>query len=707
MTLRQSQVTDEYGRPVPGAKIYVTAADDTAAVLTTSGAAPLPQPVITDEFGIYTYYADDGIYREDTWFAAKLRYREVIAIGDAEIHLFDLAKFWAAASASSAIAAAAAAAGGVIGGIALPRLTPELYGALGDGVADDGPALAACAAALSALGRGIIEFYPGRTYWVGSQTLNGALPADAGGGVGTFAPNTPYIMEVLNTTGPVAIRGNGARFKTLPGKKYGSFNEDGTARADASPYYGAGIAGLAQATPYIAMVYVKGASGPVEITDLELDGNIGAQVIGGPWGDTGIQIGMTGLLLRDNTGPIRTTNINSHHHGLDGGIGDGPGLRGVKESVVIHGRFANNGRQAFSLVGGNGWTFADGSEFIHSGKGIGGLAATLPAAGIDIEAEGGKYAINTKIGKVRIEDNAGVGLLVPSVAANSYGLDVDGAKIVGTTSYSIWPGRPYIRFRNCTILGQTQRIFPSTDPLQATQFYNCTFTDDVAQSESGLVYGGGSGVDLFDFGGGYQNIYFERCRIEKTKALPATLTAIGILPDANGDGSLHFHNCTFQKADAITGMTLGGLFSGPDTLFLNIQSHPDPGFVAAHPYLFNTGMALDSFQWEFHEGVALPQARYPATGDKQTLKKIYWGSAVYDPPSLAAGAKTGIQVMTVTGAVLGDKVDEVSFDKNLAGARIHAWVSAADTVSFYVVNENGANPLDLASGTVRVKVSQA
>lgn len=79
------------------------------------------------------------------------------------------------------------------------------------------------------------------------------------------------------------------------------------------------------------------------------------------------------------------------------------------------------------------------------------------------------------------------------------------------------------------------------------------------------------------------------------------------------------------------------------------------------------------------------------------------GTATYDPGSLAAGAKTSIQTMTVTGAALGDLV-QASFSISLAGARLAAWVSSSNTVSYYFVNENGTDPLDLASGTVSVRV---
>lgn len=80
-------------------------------------------------------------------------------------------------------------------------------------------------------------------------------------------------------------------------------------------------------------------------------------------------------------------------------------------------------------------------------------------------------------------------------------------------------------------------------------------------------------------------------------------------------------------------------------------------------------------------------------------------SATYDPPSLAAGAVASIQTQTVTGATVGDFV-KASFSQDLAGARLDAWVSAADTVKFRFANPT-AGTIDLASGTVRLRVEQA
>ena len=81
------------------------------------------------------------------------------------------------------------------------------------------------------------------------------------------------------------------------------------------------------------------------------------------------------------------------------------------------------------------------------------------------------------------------------------------------------------------------------------------------------------------------------------------------------------------------------------------------------------------------------------------------GTRTYDPASLidTAGATTTV---TVTGAALGDFVPMVSFDKDLQGITVTAYVSAANTVSVRFQNESGGT-LDLASGTLRVVVAKA
>jgi len=80
-------------------------------------------------------------------------------------------------------------------------------------------------------------------------------------------------------------------------------------------------------------------------------------------------------------------------------------------------------------------------------------------------------------------------------------------------------------------------------------------------------------------------------------------------------------------------------------------------------------------------------------------------TATVDPANLAAGAVSSTGTITVTGAVPGDFV-KASFSLDLQGVILHAWVSDADEVSYQFFNPT-AGAVDLASGTVRVRVEQA
>jgi hypothetical protein len=80
-------------------------------------------------------------------------------------------------------------------------------------------------------------------------------------------------------------------------------------------------------------------------------------------------------------------------------------------------------------------------------------------------------------------------------------------------------------------------------------------------------------------------------------------------------------------------------------------------------------------------------------------------TATVDPGSLALAASSAPANITVTGAALGDIV-HASFSLSQAGISLHAYVSAANTVSYYFRNDAGTNPLDLASGTLKVRIEK-
>jgi len=84
--------------------------------------------------------------------------------------------------------------------------------------------------------------------------------------------------------------------------------------------------------------------------------------------------------------------------------------------------------------------------------------------------------------------------------------------------------------------------------------------------------------------------------------------------------------------------------------------------------------------------------------------EVLTGSKTHDFASVADGAQATTTV-TVTGAALGDFC-QASVGVNQAGVILHAYVSAADTVTVVLQNETGG-AVDLASTTLSVLVRKA
>ncbi|RYY09324.1 MAG: hypothetical protein EOO36_22420, partial [Cytophagaceae bacterium] len=116
----------------------------------------------------------------------------------------------------------------------------------------------------------------------------------------------------------------------------------------------------------------------VEIANLTLDGNSPHLVVGGHWGDTGIQLGGDGVFI-GNSRRIRLRRLAVHHFGRDGAQTlnhlaksiDDPAQEGIS---LENCRFDYNGRQGLSITGVNGLR-AVNCSFSHTGRGL------IPALG--------------------------------------------------------------------------------------------------------------------------------------------------------------------------------------------------------------------------------------------------------------------------------------------------------------------------------------
>lgn len=597
-----------------------------------------------------------------------------------------------AAAAASALAAAAVFTG-TAGAVALPRFTPEMYGAVGNNAALDAPALHSMGVALSALGRGVIDFYPGRTYLVGGGQVLSSGHQAAGY---AFPPIYDYVLDINGCTGPAIINMNGATIKCADGVKYGTFNDDGTDKGTPS---GSLVGGLA--TPYYAIIRINNCSGLVKVLNGELNGNIANVTLGGYYGDNGRQIPYSGIYAVDNAiGPI-IDGVNSHHHGLDGIIVNGPGNINLRENgVVCNSQFLNNGR-GNSFVGGNGWTF-ENNRFNASGKDIGTMTYTGPGTGFDLEAEGGRWVKNIHFARCEFIDNTSSGASAPvDSSATATTIHFEACKFIGTTSWGCWVYAPYVTFERCLFVGAIVGMYPSTTlPASATKFKDCTFDFNAALTPGGVnpfVNGGiGSVAKFLDFTFGSDGIDFDHCTVLMTVPTATTNTA------AQFGTSLTRHiGCTFKDLVG-TRLQPFGLFEGQDTLFANCTTIPDDALATAR-FMTYAGPAFDSYQWSSTTG-PFSLARYDATGSRTNGKKVYNASATWNPASVANGAQATTTI-TLTGVALGDVVEDISSSLDLQGLALRGYVSAANTLTVALSNATGG-AVDLGSGTVRAKVRQ-
>jgi hypothetical protein len=400
--------------------------------------------------------------------------------------------------------------------------TPEMFGAKGDGVTNDSAAFKALADRVNANGGGTVRFRR-VTYLVGAQTR----ARGPGGWAYTPAP----LLEFRNCTRPLTIEGNGAKIKCAPGLRYGTFGRvRGLPTRHKQPFY----VEHELATPYQQMILAGDCSGTVDISDLELDGNLPNQVLGGPFGDSGWQIPSFGLALVNNRGGERVANIYTHHHGQDGLYIDG--LDGWvsprPERLIRNVRSEYNGRQGCSIVGGRGYVF-EGCRFDHTGRSA---IMSAPAAGLDIEAEGGKKIRDLTFRDCRFADNAGCGMVADQ--GDSEGVTFTGCTFIGTTAWSAWPKMPRYSFRACTFVGSLVNAYPHKDAARAAQFHNCRFRDDPRLSPTGKVFTGEKEHPIADLGTS-DNVLFNGCDF--------TLSHAGLLP---WSWRATYENCIMRQRSA-------------------------------------------------------------------------------------------------------------------------------------------------------------
>lgn len=395
-------------------------------------------------------------------------------------------------------------------------------------------AFTAAGAAISRAGGGTLLVPPG-TYRVGIQRRER-------GREGRFV--AAEVIRIEGCREPVAILGRGATLKAADGLRFGAFHPQ-----TAAPHWAA--------MPFLdgeyraeapTMVHIEGCSGPVRVEGLTLDGNADAYTLGGPWGDTGRQVGGDGIVCVSNTGGVAIDDVVCRHHGRDGillvhsGLGPDSPRYPVTLTDVTSDR---NGRQGLSWVGGTALT-ATRCKFTRTGRG---KSSSPPAAGVDIEAEG-SVCRNGRFVACEFSDNAGAQMVADS--GDSADVQFAGCTFIGTTNWSAWPCKPRFLFRDCLFVGSIVKVWGSPDPAQATKFIDCRFYGDPALSPTRQVYGG----FLADLGAGATNVLMQNCDFR------AVAPGIALLWTP---ADMRFDNCRFSQKGKGTSYPRG-IFTGTNRI---------------------------------------------------------------------------------------------------------------------------------------------
>ena len=416
------------------------------------------------------------------------------------------------------------------------------FGAMGDGRTNDQAAFGRAAAFFNQRAQGpggdapALLFIPRGVYVVGQQ-------AAGPNGYRWGADVLPLVgCRNLTVAGADSVR---TEIRYAVGLRYGSFDPATGRVFQPPPGYFTDRAYAASVGTCVRLERCEN----VVVADLALNGNSPQLAVGGAWGDTGIQLPFDGVFVTDSRG-VTLRRVAVHHFGRDGaqvlnhlatGLAD-PARENIR---LENSTFDYNGRQGLSLTGVHGFQ-ADHCSFSHTARarnvGLGRALFSNPAAGVDVEPEGGTVAHLVFMG-CRFVDNGGQGLVSDRPAGPHFPATADvwlvDCTFWGTTNWSAWVTQPGFTFENCRVYGAFVHGCAAATAAEATRFVGCTFEDRPYAGRSAL----GPGLLFSDRHA--RGLRFAGCRFVATHG--ALLRAVPLAADAaDSAAAFHFRGCTFE-----------------------------------------------------------------------------------------------------------------------------------------------------------------
>ncbi|RZK24009.1 MAG: hypothetical protein EOO56_03085 [Hymenobacter sp.] len=412
------------------------------------------------------------------------------------------------------------------------------FGAVGDGKTDDQAAF-----------ERVADFFNKR-----AQTPAGTAPAVLTIPNGVYLVGRPVQLNeeisVLKLVGCRNLTIEGAdsartEIRYASGQRYGAFDPATQKPFEAPTAFFTDRAYAAAVATAIVLLHCE----KVTVANLAINGNVAQAVVGGHWGDTGIQLGYDGIFVGDSR-HITLRGLALHHLGRDGIQVLNHLAKSLDDPQPDDIRLENltctyNGRQGLSVTGANGLR-ATNCSFSHTGRvlipALGKALASNPAAGVDLEPENG-FVANVRFDNCRLVDNAGQGLVSdrPGNGHTTKNITIANSLLWGTTNWSAWVSQPGVLFTNCRIYGAFVHGCRAETRAEATRFVGCTFEDRPYHGQTAY------GTFMLHSDGAARYMSFTDCRFVGTRTY--LMWAIVGAPPKGGSPDtasfFHLRRCTF------------------------------------------------------------------------------------------------------------------------------------------------------------------